>query len=450
VVNTQIAEGIAMIARTKVYVMYVLLVACAALCRGNEKLSRAAIPSGLEPALRSLIDETFSSDVKERAQAAVQLGKMGEKAAPAVPFLIRLLPDETLFSKKKGDRVSFVARKALQQIGSPAVEPLLVALRKSSDEDRFDMLSALGGIADHRVTREMLQLLDDKDEEIREEAAEILVSLLKGHSRSREVSNVTRSLIHALSNENETVRSRVTTALGYTHDGEAFEPLVTMLRDPDRSVRGAAARALAELGDTRAKKVLKQYMGRILKNEEKSLWEYEEEGAEAAMALGKLGRQDKERPIDDESPFEFLLRRVRHVVKLPTTARRGAIRGLGELRDQRALKPLQTILANKSDEPPTVREAAAEAIASIKGREAAPLLRQYAMDKTDAEAMRAAAARSLADVTNGEIDDVSIVELIANNNGEGGGELALRRIAKRGKVEAVRSAARQALDHPEE
>ena len=51
---------------------------------------------GFAPGFESLIEQTFSSDFRERKIAVKQIGEMGKSAAPAIPFLMRLFDEQDL------------------------------------------------------------------------------------------------------------------------------------------------------------------------------------------------------------------------------------------------------------------------------------------------------------------------------------------------------------------
>jgi hypothetical protein len=68
------------------------------------------------------------------------------------------------------------------------------------------------------------------------------------------------------------------------------------------------------------------------------------------------------------------------------------------------------------------------------------------LDNTEVGPVRLSSALSLVDVTNGEVDDVVVVEIIAAGNEDGDGEDALLKIAEHGKTKAVRAAAQGHLE----
>lgn len=165
-----------------------------------------------------------------RVRAANALGDMGYRAAPAVPFLIEALGD-TEVGKSLGEKmfgfllfgsggcgVSTAAMNSLVRIGSPAVNPLIGALRHPDARVRYHAASALGSLA----------------------------------MRGIKAQNAVPSLIEALHDGDSQVRNFAARSLGDIDDQRAVEPLIYALRDEDMGVRGDAASALGKLKDKRA------------------------------------------------------------------------------------------------------------------------------------------------------------------------------------------------------
>ena len=60
----------------------------------EQKLTKTDIPQNLPRQLKKEIEATFDNSAMERGAAAEKLGRRGEAAVAAVPFLIRLLSDD--------------------------------------------------------------------------------------------------------------------------------------------------------------------------------------------------------------------------------------------------------------------------------------------------------------------------------------------------------------------
>jgi HEAT repeat protein len=394
--------------------------------------TKADIPRNLAPELRALLEETFSPDPKRRAEAADRLGEMGEKAAVAVPFLIRLVNDEAELTKGEPDVVSYHAIYSLGRLGPSAVEPLLTVFRRSSDEARRRTLFAMEGLRDRRVSQELLSVIRNPDDDLRKDAAEVLKCWVSSNHAIAKTSGLARSLIEVIHDPNDTIREYLVEALGETRDPVAFDTLVKMLKDPESGVRQNAISALGTLGDARATAILKGEMRRA----SETARDAGKEGFAAANSLGKLDKSESTSILllhtAMERPWTFPAE--------ATDIRCGAIMGLGAMKDRQAVEPLSAMLKNKG-ELTEVRASAARALAQIDGVAAVPLLRQVALDDNEKYIVRFAAAESIAEVTNGAVEDLGIVKVLANEP-EGAGNSALTKIAKNGKTNAVRAAAR--------
>jgi len=216
-------------------------------------LGQIGDPRAVEPLIAALKDEGESV----RSSAARALGKIGDPRA--VESLIAALKDKKWHVRKpaagaldrlawKPDRgaagAAYWAAKGewgkCVEIGAPAVEPLIAALK---DEDvRMRAVEALGKIGDPRAVEPLIAALKDQDERMRKWAAEALGQI--GDPRAVE------PLIAALKDQD--VRMRAVEALGKIGDPRAVEPLIAALNDRDERVRKWAAEALGKIGDPRA------------------------------------------------------------------------------------------------------------------------------------------------------------------------------------------------------
>ncbi len=309
----------------------------------------------MEPLIVVLKDK--SSEV--RSSAAKALGQIG---TPAVAPLIAILKDED-----KDWRVRDSAAEALGQIGTPAVAPL-IAILKDEDKDwrvRESVAKALGQIGDKRAVEPLIVALSD--EEVRSYAAEALdnmksvpktgqdhVRYLAARNRIAECIQLgdiaVEPLIAMLKYEDKYVRQSAAEALGQIGDKRAVEPLTTALKDKNIDVRRCAASALGEIGTPALEPLLT-----ALKNE--GVRRY------AAEALGKT----RSIPKTSEDYVWYLAARGRLPECVP----------LGDI----AVEPLIAMLKNKFD-----RSYAAEALGQIGDKRAVePLI---AVLKDDGENVR--------------------------------------------------------------
>jgi hypothetical protein len=158
------------------------------------------IPSGLAPEVREGIEGCYAPVPDDRWQATHNLGNLGPAAAPAVPWLVALLADEDpglgavlsnpsgsppsapfdwspyeelpiigplikLFTRGGQGEYHFCSSSgacaALGEIGEPALESLIQALKDDLPRVRMHAAVALGNIADPRAIEPLGALLDE-------------------------------------------------------------------------------------------------------------------------------------------------------------------------------------------------------------------------------------------------------------------------------------------------
>ncbi len=106
-------------------------------------------------ALSALCNALCDADPRTAAGSAQALGSMGEVGGPAVPALIDAM---------RGTNVVLcrLASKALSQIGSPALEPLMACLKHHDPFVRAEAALALGwmGPLAHEAVSELVQLVE--------------------------------------------------------------------------------------------------------------------------------------------------------------------------------------------------------------------------------------------------------------------------------------------------
>ena len=126
--------------------------------------------------MKEQIARLYSPNAQQRVDACRELEKMKAAAAPAVPFLVSLLPDGAegtislrghLFRVTPGREVS----RALAEIGDAAVAPLIVVLRDPTFQARDLAARSLGQIGDHRAVDPLLAVRDDRDPTLRSSVA---------------------------------------------------------------------------------------------------------------------------------------------------------------------------------------------------------------------------------------------------------------------------------------
>lgn len=216
---------------------------------------RTALDQGSLPSeLRKQIIRLYSRDPLERASAAAHLGRMAEDAAPAVPYLIPLLPDDTQvqlshylgagytssLETTPGDEASH----ALAEIGDPASDALILALNDPHAGVRRLAAKALGQIGNISAVTFLIKLLNDPDRGVRATAAIAL-----GNYRHPMAAQM---IMDAYPKATTSARTDMVFALAHINDIIAVPFLSKHARDPDPAVREAIMLALGKLGDARA------------------------------------------------------------------------------------------------------------------------------------------------------------------------------------------------------
>ena len=158
--------------------------------------------------VEGLIGALKHKDAKVRFEAGLALGRIGD--ARAIKLIIQGLKD--------GNSEFIVgAGHALNEIGEPAFEPLIDALKDEDVNVRRGATAALGSMGDFRMNKQGLGV---------------------------ERASVVEPLINALKDEDAGVRGYVANALGHKGDARAVEPLTQALKDEDKAVQIAAKVAL--------------------------------------------------------------------------------------------------------------------------------------------------------------------------------------------------------------
>jgi HEAT repeat protein len=352
-------------------------------------------------AVKPLTGALGDTNYKVRETAAYALAQI---SAPAVGSLITALGDR--------DRdVRQVAAHVLTQIGPPAVEPLIAALEDDDWNVRWAAIEALGRIGDARSVGPLITVLGNLPSHQRETAAEALGRI--GDARAVE------PLIAALKDVD--VRQAAAGALddigwqpGQDADGAVYwiakaqwdkcvaigapavQPLTAVLKDKDDEVRWAAAKALLQIGDTRA-------VGPLIAALQDSDCSVREAAVDAlgqiggARAIEHLVAALKDEDGDVRQAAAHALAQIGAPAVEPLIAlykktdfRVPAVKALGQIGGTRAVEFLVAALKDKDID---VRRAATEALGRIGTPATEPLL--AALKDVD---VRQAAAGALDDI----------------------------------------------------
>jgi HEAT repeat protein len=296
----------------------------------------------------------YQKDVDTRRDAARTLGEIGDPAA--VEPLIQLLRTES-----PGSRVQKSAMWALAEIGGPAVESLIEALRDENRSVRERAANALGEIRDTRAVQPLIHALEDEYWPVRK-AAVIALGIIGD-------AGAVEPLLEALQDDEGPVRKAAEEwlhKLGWELDGSVspappdvdamaatgnVEGLIGALSyERDRKVREAAAEALGNIGDPAAVEPLISLLGDS--HSTAFVWP----NPAAVEALAKIGAPAVEPLIGVLDTGKW--------ADHPGSAeiRAGAADALGEIGDPQAIGVLLRCLW---DNIPAVRSSAASALGKI-------------------------------------------------------------------------------------
>jgi bilin biosynthesis protein len=219
-----------------------------ALIIGSTVLAQPTIPKGRIPTdiaadVREQIERLYSDHPVERASATFWLSKMGERAVPAIPFIIAILPEynETQCTSISCDYHVFPgeeAAKALVTLGEFSVEPLIGALKDENVDIRRMATSILGQIKDPRAVDSLVATLEDEHRNVRMMAAWSLAQIGEP---------AVKPLINVLRMGRSSARGDVAWALGKIGDQRAVEPLIHAMQEEEPTLQSDAAQALAKI-----------------------------------------------------------------------------------------------------------------------------------------------------------------------------------------------------------
>ncbi len=388
------------------------------------------IPPDTPDDVRRQIGRLLSDDLTARIDATRNLGEMGARAAPAVPFLmdcaqimghvnqIRENPDrhppDALAHFTHDMALGEQALEAIGRIGEPAVDPLIAMLKERESILLWRIVPlALAEIGEPAVEPLVNTLMARYDPTLSSDyAAEAL---------GRIGTPGLHPLLVVLESEHSSLRASAIRGLGYIKDRLAVEaligvlgaedrhyilgqqaaislsrigslamgPLITALQDESPKVRTDAALALGYIGDARAIGPLAAALG-------------DEEASVRYAAVLAFGR------IENESTVEPL---IAALGDKDAEIRSMTAFELGRKRDGRAVEPLARVL--HADGAADVRSAAAGALGSIRdGRAVNPLISAF---KDTDKWVVAAAATALSEIGDSRAVEPMIAVLADNN-----------------------------------
>jgi hypothetical protein len=235
-----------------------LCCSCAGL-RAQPAIPKEKIPAEVVGELRDLIETLYFVNAERRVEATMELAKLGPKAAPAAPFLIGLMLNDSSLVGMKPEHVKeliqadiFVlrgggkiylpgaektaAQNALARIGAAAIGPLKAALRDPAESIRTGAITALALMQEPAAVDVLLATLEDPKFADRAEAAARI-----GYTKDPRILEM---LLDMAKDQDAAVRVGAARGLGRQKDLKGIGVLVSTLKDESKDVRQAALNSL--------------------------------------------------------------------------------------------------------------------------------------------------------------------------------------------------------------
>ncbi|MBN1597832.1 MAG: HEAT repeat domain-containing protein [Bacteroidales bacterium] len=210
-----------------------------------------------------LIEKLKTAGSVQSANIAIELRKYpSESLEPTIPYLMNMLADSTVmdlmsdygfFSQMMYDGYTspgLEAAKTISGIGAPALPKLIKALSSPSAHTRKNAVFALGSIGDPRSIKPIINLINIDTNSV------IIVTALHSLEKFKSDQSVYKTLILALNNKNEGVRSAALEVLGAQEAKQAENFIIIALKDNKASVRNSAVKTLGLLKSNKAEPYL--------------------------------------------------------------------------------------------------------------------------------------------------------------------------------------------------
>lgn len=279
--------------------------------------------------------------------------------------------------------------------------------REGRDQHNIASDEGSDAMSENPTMLALLEQLGDQNADVQQQAA---ISLIEQNKFALPL--VTRAL---RSSSNAQVRYLCAWILGQIRDTRSVPALIEALSDEDERVQDWAAKALGELGDSRAVVALEALLRRHPRPETR---------LHAVLALGWIGGATTTPALitalaDEESEVqlaaaEFLAQRgdkhalsvLMHLAKLPSEWLRGrAIHALAQLADEQAF---DTLYAALNDPAEWVRHHAALGLGMLKAQRACADLMYMLLYDSSPQVRRAAA------IALGEIGEFVAIETLVS------------------------------------
>jgi HEAT repeat protein len=185
-----------------------------------EELGIRRATAAVEPLIQQVLLNTFQSGA-----AITALGRIGDRRAV-----------DTLIQSCRHQNLAWVAKDALVEIGTPAVEPLIEVLNHDNPDIRFMAVRVLGELADPRAVEPLETMIETEPDETNRQLAR---------------STLKNLLFDSLESPDPHVRQQAVYSVDRLGDARMIEPLQVLAdHDPDEAIRQAAQTAILHLLQT--------------------------------------------------------------------------------------------------------------------------------------------------------------------------------------------------------
>lgn len=329
------------------------------------------IPAAMPPEIKRQVMAMYAMEADRRGGAVFAFWNKPDKALPAIPWLVALLGDQELAAAKQGRiPVGMVSSRLLEELGRPAVQPLMDALAQGQETHAQVMILRVLGKIGEAGSLEAIIKKSQFPPPPSEREKPSLVNIAPDLKRLKQKPPPPE------------VRVQAVEALLNFKDPRAASALLASLDDPDPRVRAAAAKTLGQRGDAQALSAL------IAKGGD----------AEAEVRREVIGALKR---YQDRLAVGVFLAGLKDP---DVQVRRLAAEALGAVRDIRASQPL---LAAIGDPDPLVRRNAINSLQYYNNPEAVKPLAKALQDKDNG--VRAQAALVLGPIGLGPVSDPEAV-----------------------------------------
>jgi len=310
--------------------------------RGSYKGASQALAGMKEPGIDALLFTTYDPDADVRNQALADLAALAPKGKLSPENRQRAVAEAQRNLDKKLSPAAGIG--ALGLLGDTRVVPDIIPfLRK---DERADAATALGLLGDPRAVEPILATMTRTEKSYRE-AAIVALRRIVNKSGPAAYGPIVRDLTasHVL------LRRAAAAALVGANTSGLNGPLSAALKDPDHEVRASAALALGATGNVAAIPVLVSALS------DRS-WRVVDAAVNSLGAIGPIGVQpllsviasSGSATVNYQIALAFVVMRYLAVPQLITAlssqnpeVQKWAAVALGQIRDQRAVKPLEKL-----------------------------------------------------------------------------------------------------------